>query len=379
MTAFQPLSFAVFVLGIAYFFSALYLISQAAPPKEPPAVLPRVDVLIAMRNEAEHILSCLKSLARQSYSPELYQVYILDDRSGDNSASLVSKFIQSHANFHLLSIKEDAHGLSGKMNALAQGLKQSNGEIILITDADCIVPESWIATHVEYFSQSTALVGALTMLAPPPSLSLVAPSENFFGKLQALDWLFLQTVAAFASHAGKPISVLGNNFGFRRAAYDSVGGFEGIGFSITEDFALMRALSAQGEWEIRHTLDAASTIFSRPVKRVTDFISQRLRWVKGGRKARPYGYFIMGLSLLTHISILLVFVSGLWTTPAALGIGLTFGVNYLIIKQQLRRLKMPHLLKYYLPFQLFHMVYLPLFAVLAFLPLPVRWKGRRFK
>jgi len=379
MTAFHPLILAVFVLGSAYFFTALYLLSQKAPRREAPAPSPRVDVLVAMRNEALHISACLESLAAQTYSKELYNVYILDDHSTDRSPALVASFIKGHPNFHLFSIREEVNGLSGKMNALAQGIQQTEGEIILITDADCIVPQNWIARQVEYFTPTTGLVGALTLLEAPPSLADVAPPVNFFGRIQALDWLFLQSVAAFASYSGKPISVLGNNFGFRRAAYESVGGFAGIGFSITEDFALMRALSRQGHWEIRHTLDSDAAIFSHPVRHISAFFSQRLRWVKGGRKARPFGYFIMGISFLTYLSILLTFLSGLWSTPAALGIGLTVGVNYLIIKQQLRRLRMTHLLKYFIPFQIFQMLYVPVFAVLAFLPLPLHWKGRRFQ
>ncbi len=379
MTGFDSISFATFVLGMAYFFTALYLISQSPPGKKAPRRLPKVAVLVAMRNEEQTIAGCLQSLKNQTYPTHLFDVYVINDRSTDRSVQQANPFIKMNEHFHLIEIREDKNGLKGKMNALAQALDLVKAEYILITDADCIVPPKWIETHMTYYAETVGMVGGLTMLEPteytkPP----MEYRSGLFGKVQALDWLFLQSIASFACHAGKPISILGNNFGFRKAAYDAVGGFKAIGFSLTEDFALMRALDKQGGWQIRYTLDPEAAIFSYPSRNFRSFFMQRLRWVKGGRKARFFGYLIMGLSVLTHLFVLLSFVFSRWNTPVALGIGMVLGVNYLIIKRALRALNMSRLQKYFFLFQIFHLIYLLIFPALAFLPFRVRWKERRF-
>lgn len=378
MNGFDFIVFATFVLGVAYFFTAMYLISQPAPAKDARAVKPSVAVLVPMRDEEATIAACLRSLQKQTYPAHLFRVYVIDDRSRDRSVEYARRVTDTDERFELVSVTEDRDGLSGKMNALAQALDRVQAEIVLITDADCIVPPTWIDTHVAYYNESVVMAGGLTMLEPTAAAGPEGYRSTLFGKIQALDWLFLQTIAAAACNAGKPITILGNNFGFRKSAYDTVGGFRAVGFSYTEDFALMRAMERKHLGEIRYVSDAGSAIFSHPAPDLRAFFRQRLRWVKGGRKARPFGYLIMGLSVFTHFFILLAFLFSRWTTPVALAVGLVAGMNYLIIKRALRPLKMERLRKYFALFQIFHLAYLIIFAVAAFLPIRVRWKQRLF-
>jgi len=371
------ISFLLFILALTYFFTALYLLSHPQPPKNQAKNLPGVAVLIAMRNEQETIAECLTSLAKQEYPDALYDVFILDDRSTDDSPRLARTFVRQYENFHLLKINEDKNGLQGKMNALAQGLEKVRREWVLITDADCIVPPQWIRSFSGYFDRQVALVGGLTLLEPPPNCNVPQPPKHLFGKIQALDWLFLQTIAAASSNADKPISVLGNNFAFRMQAYRQVGGFKALGFSVTEDFALMRAIEKSGQWKILHTLDPDNAIFSYPVKTLKAFFEQRWRWISGGRGASPWSYFLVGLSSLAHFLMLLIFVLGQWNLGAATGIGLLLGMDYFIVNRSLRRFKMHKLKKYFGGFEIFYALYLLFFSVFYFFPKKVNWKGRQ--
>ena len=112
-----------------------------------------------------------------------------------------------------------------------------SGEIILVTDADCQVNPGWAEAIVAHFTPETGMVGGVTLLEYPKD------DSGFWARLQALDWLFLQAIASGMTGAGRPVSILGNNFAFRRAAYDETGGFRRIGFSLTEDMALMQAIA----------------------------------------------------------------------------------------------------------------------------------------
>ncbi len=372
---------ALAALGFSFTYALIAWLLAKAPKAVPVhhKKLPRVAVLVAMRNEEAYISDCLSSLTRQTYPSRLYDVFVLDDRSEDHSPEIAAQFSNQFEHIHLIPITEDKHGLHGKMNALAQGIRQVDHELILITDADCVVPESWIEGMVDYFDSQTGMVGALTVLFPFNALRIAKPATNLWARIQALDWIFLQALAAANSNFGKPITILGNNFAFRRAAYLQVGGFEKLGFSVTEDFALMEAVRKRTAYKIRHTIDIKNAIYSHPVASVADFFRQRLRWVHGGKKARPWGIFILSFSVIAHLIVLLSFLAAPlnWAVWAALGIFCL--TDALILHPVLKKLKLQKLWLTFPAFEGFYWAYLLIFSVLYFLPLKVRWKGRAFK
>ena len=378
MFEFTWVSQVVLALGLGYFFTTMYLLSHPQPGRKTPFRLPNVAVIIAMRNEANNITDCLQSLKEQTYPEHLYKVYIADDRSDDASVQIVSAFIQDDNRFHLLSISENKNELKGKMNVLAQVLDQIDEEIVLITDADCIVPPKWIGTFVDYFEEDTGLVGGLTILVPLPFTRMENRRSGIFNNIQALDWLLLQSIAASSSNAGLPITVLGNNFGFRKQAYQAIGTFKKIGFSVTEDYALMRAIEKTKAWKIKYTQDIDGAIFSQPVKNLLQFYRQRKRWIVGGKGMRFWGYFITGLSALAHLSMVISFILAQWKISAALGVGLIIGSDYLILNRQLKKLSLEILKAYFLPFELFYTIYLIFFGFTFPFMRKVKWKERKY-
>lgn len=368
----------ILALGLGYFFTAMYLLSHPQPKRKTPFRLPDVAVIVAMRDEAENIIYCLQSLKKQTYPEHLYKVYVADDRSQDTSRQLVNAFIQNDNRFKLISVTQDKYSLKGKMNVLAQALDQIEADIILITDADCIVNPKWMGTFVDYFEENTGIVGGLTVLTPLSFTNLEKTKFGLFKNIQALDWLLLQTIAAYSSDAKLPITILGNNFGFRMQAYKATGTFKKMKFSVTEDYALMRAIEKTKVWKIRYTLDTDNTIFSFPVKNIRQFYLQRKRWIIGGRGMRKWGYFIIGLSVLSHLLMVLCLIFFQWKISAALGIGFIIGTDYLIINRQLKKLSINHLKKYFIPFEIFYTAYLIFFGLTFPLMRKVKWKKRKF-
>lgn len=368
----------ILALALGYFFTALYLLAQPLPEKYERTDTPSVAVLIAMRDEAENIEACMAALKNLSYPQSALRVHILDDRSNDNSLQLAEAATADLPNFFVHRIDEDRNGLAGKMNVIAQGIDLSDAEFIFITDADCQVPEDWIQTQLAYFTPQTAMVGGLVSLLPPAGQMNQKNDTRFFHKIQALDWLFLQELAIRSSAADKPLSILGNNFAFRRTAYQEVGGYEALGFSVTEDFSLMRALVKSGNWQIRHTKDLSGTVYSRPVDGLGDFLLQRHRWATGGRGASLWTYFLIGLAVLSQLTIPLIFAVRAYQPTAALAIGLIIGINYIIIKRAIRIPGLEKLRNVFWPWQIFYLCYLILFSLWMLVPQRVRWKNRRF-
>ena len=111
-------------------------------------------------------------------------------------------------------------------------LKLSKGEIILTTDADCVVSPKWAKTIASYYQKDVVMVCGYTN----------QKAENLFEGVQDIDFIYLLTVGGGAINFGKPLSAIGNNMSYRKSAYLEAGGYEKIAFSVTEDFQLLMAI-----------------------------------------------------------------------------------------------------------------------------------------
>ncbi len=371
------------LLQLAWILSGLYfliafVLSLFPEPKRIKKLTkkPRVAVLVAMRNEEKYIADCLKSLSEQTYPAELYDVLVLNDSSTDASPRIAEQFSEKFDQIKVVDITSSYANLKGKMNVLAQGLKQVEHDIVLITDADCVVPKTWIENMVHYFGDNIGLVGSFTSLFPFGNLKISKINRSLFARVQALDWAFLQTMNVFNSNAGKPISILGNNFGFRLKAYQQVGGFEQIGFSVTEDFALMEAIRCQTDWKIIHIIDPRTAIYSHPLPNFKSFFHQRLRWVHGGKSMRPWGYFVTFFSVFTHLALLINWVLRPDAIITFVPFFFLFAADLRVLLTPLRRLKITNLLKDFFFFELFYFAYLLIFGVAGLFSRKVIWKER---
>ena len=163
----------------------------------PQNIARHISVVVAARNEEKDIEKCLLSLLKQTYPTNRYEIIIVDDGSTDKTASIVKSFSERFANIHLLSLMFDSeHKIGRKPIALAKGIAQASGEIILTTDADCIVPPQWIEIMVNHFEEGVVFV------AGPVA---ERDSNTFFAKMEQLEFLGLITTAAGLIGSGRPI------------------------------------------------------------------------------------------------------------------------------------------------------------------------------
>jgi glycosyltransferase involved in cell wall biosynthesis len=148
-----------FVLGVSY----LYIISgylknwrdlKYLTVKNNQDYIPFISVVVAARDEEKNITHCIQSLLKQDYPVDKYEILIVDDFSTDKTAELIKKFEASGANLKYLSSTAKRHEkiiVSYKREAIQTGINASKGKYILLTDADCILPPSWITTFSEQF------------------------------------------------------------------------------------------------------------------------------------------------------------------------------------------------------------------------------------
>jgi 1,2-diacylglycerol 3-beta-glucosyltransferase len=328
---------------------------------------PSVDVIIAARNEERRIEACLSSIARLTYPKDLLTVVVVDDRSTDTTAAIVRRYAASYPWIRLLSASPALDHLQGKTNAVTQGIEATSGEILLFTDADCEVPSPWVEQTVQYYaSPRTGLVAGFT--------SLVGATP--FAELQAIDWFVLFSVASAMIRLGLPVTAVGTNLSVRRSAYEAVGGYRAIPFSVTEDYALFHAVTKQGKYRASMPRDVETLVRSHPCSTLRDLYRQKKRWFAGGKGMSPW---ILLLFLIPYSYHLLLVVGLFIAPPAALAaLALKVAVDFLLVAASLSRFSRWRLLRSFPLFEAYFFLYVLLYPPIVLFRKAVVWKERDF-
>jgi 1,2-diacylglycerol 3-beta-glucosyltransferase len=247
----------------------------------------KVTILIAARNEADNIVDCLRSVAALSYPKENLQILIGDDDSEDETAALVTEFIKDRPHFELIKVVRDftavrdlqsrakpfTNKLKGKPNVLAQLAHHAMGDYLFFTDADIEVPTDWIQNMLPHFKSNVGVVTGITTMK-------TNKFPLWVGGFQALEWLYYLSIMRLFALFNIPLTAMGNNMAVTRKAYDAVGGYENIPFSITEDYALFRAILHKG-FRFIQLFDRRVMTISKPVPTFPELLVQRKRWMYG--------------------------------------------------------------------------------------------------
>lgn len=327
---------------------------------------PTVSILIAARNEETTIGACLRAIAQLNYPTDAVEVLIGNDQSTDHTAAVVAGFMADKTHFRLIAIPESGAGLRGKAAVLAQLARLARGRYLFFTDADTRVPLDWLTAMSRQFTGNVGIVTGVTLPDGP----------RLFHTLQTIDWLYNLTLTHLVSSFGVPVTAMGNNMAVSREAYDAVGGYESLPFSVVEDYTLFRAVVGRG-FGFRNGLNESVLARTQPVDTLGQFLNQRKRWMRGATNLPAwmvvslYGQYLAGPLLL---------LLG-WFVPApAVGLYvLKLFVQTLVISLGLGRLRQTRLWPYALLFEVYQLIIGP-FSVLYYLfPTPIDWKGRRYQ
>ena len=282
--------FYLFALLLIYV--GLYRLS-----KEKSTEKPRVSVVVAARNEQENIPDLLAALLSQHYPENLYEIIIVDDKSEDNTFSLVQSVKDNR--IRLLRTKDRENHASPKKVALDYGIQRAKGEIILLTDADCRPPVNWIETMVQHFTTETGVVIGFSPYELPELKSM---SDDLF----ALESMSLAAVTAGTTGWGYPATCSGRNLAYRKSVYHQVDGFEHIKHILSGDDDLFLKLVQKTRWQIRYAFHPASIVPTFQLKNVQEFIHQRLR-----HASKSFHYDVSKIAALSAVYAfnLLIFFS----------------------------------------------------------------------
>ncbi len=331
-----------------------------------------ISILIAARNEAENIESCLKSIEKQSYPKDLFEVIVINDHSEDATFELAKA--TNISNLRVLQLAD--YGVKGsKKKAIETGVGEAKGKLIVTTDADCVVQPDWLRLIAEYYEMHQP-----KLIAAPVNFY---HEKNTFERCQSLDFLGLMAVTG-AGIELKQISMCnGANLIYERAVFHEVEGFKGIDqLASGDDMLLMQKIALKYPDGIAYLKNTDATVFTFAKEDWKSFISQRVRWAS---KMNAYKEFTITAVLIMvfffccniPLSLLLIpflpkIAIPMFLIQCLLKTILDFTLLYKISDFFNRK----DLLKVGFPAFWFHVSYVVLVGVLASVLYNYEWKGR---
>ena len=256
----------------------------------------KITVIIAARNEEEFIGNCLNSICNQSYPKHLFEVLVVDDHSTDNTAAIVNNYAAQ--NVKLISLKYfigDALN-SYKKKAIEIAITQSNGELIVTTDADCVVTKNWLQTIAAFYQQHNPV-----FIAAPVSIDC---SNKFIEFFQGLDFMTLQGITGASVHKKIHSMCNGANLAYTKKAFEEVGGFVGIdNIASGDDMLLMHKIYTRYPDKVMFLKSKDAIVQTAPVNSIKAFFNQRIRWASKADKYEDKRIFTV---------LLLVYLVNVW-------------------------------------------------------------------
>lgn len=327
--------------------------------------LPFISILVAIRDEVHTVNYALNSLDKLDYPKDKFEVLMGDDGSTDGSSKILKAWDKETNNFFYIPIDSKVGHLDAKANVLEQLAEKSKGEFLMITDADVQVPSSWLMKQLACWKEGAGIQSGFTLIK----------ANDFWSSMQMIDWSLALGMVKIVSGWKIPVTGVGNNMMVSREAYDKVGGYKNIPFSVTEDFALFQAVAKQG-YRYQQLANEDSLVRTFATRGFGNLMNQRKRWMSGALKLPPFMVSLLVFQLFYYPAMLtMLFINPFVAIPL---FGLKVTLQSLFINKILERLNQYVPLGNLLIFEFYSGFISVALFFFYLLPLPVKWKGRKF-
>jgi cellulose synthase/poly-beta-1,6-N-acetylglucosamine synthase-like glycosyltransferase len=352
----------------ARFFRALGTVRAGNSDVEP---APKVSILISARNEAVGIRETLDSVLAQDYRGD-WDVWVADDRSDDDTPKILAEYAAKNPKLHVLTIKEIPEGVSPKKHALSLLIEACEGEILCLTDADCLVKPTWITGIVAEFEPGIELVAGHSYIPTVPGKSSVLIC------MQAIETLIYRVAGTAGLAMRLPLTSTGNNLAYRKSFFKSVHGFDNvIKIQSGDDDLLMQKLAADRPWAMRYCIAESTFVTTNGKETLKELWEQRKRWASKTIYYTPKIVFVLSmvflfLAMQCVAAALVPFSFNVLIATIIAFVAKCIG-DLVLILRGLRIFKQEHLLKWCIPVEIIHAPFTVL-AVLFGLFGRFKWK-----
>lgn len=261
---------------------------------------PRVTTQIAIYNELNVAERAVRAACAMEYPRDRHEVQVLDD-STDETAWLLERLAQElGAKGHRVRLLRREHRVGFKAGALEEGLRQADGELVAVFDADFVPPRDFLLRTVPLFRADPALALVQTRWGH------LNRHASWLTRVQALgiDGHFLIEQPARCGN-GLFMNFNGTAGMWRRQAVESCGGWQGD--TLTEDLDLSYRVQFAG-WRTAYLPDVVAP--GELPESMGALRQQQFRWAKGsfqtllkhfGALARGPGSLFKKLQAVLHM------------------------------------------------------------------------------
>jgi cellulose synthase (UDP-forming) len=297
---------------------------------------PSVDIFIPTYNEPAFILR-RTVIGCQALDYANKKIYLLDDTKRPEIKSLAKKL-----GCEYLTRPDNSHAKAGNIN---HATARTNGELIVVFDADFIPTTNFLTRTVGFFQN--------------PEIALVQTPQSFYNHdpiarnlgleniLTSEEEVFYRQIETIKDGADSLICS-GTSFAVRRSALEKAGGF--VTDSICEDYFTGIRLSAIGGKLVYLNEKLSAGLAA---ENISAHLNQRLRWARGTLQAffiDANPLTIRGLRLVQRLSHL----EGLlhWFTSLTRVLFLLMPLAYSFLDIMPLRTNLQELMYFFLPYYL---------------------------
>lgn len=362
--------FGLFYLWLEVrFYRALGTVREGRSTVNPP---PRVSVLIAARNESAGIRATLDSVLDQDYAG-VWDVWVADDRSTDDTPQILEEYRARYPErLHILTIKEIPEGVSPKKHAISKMIEACEGDILCLTDADCIVQREWLTGILREFEPGIELVAGHSYIPTVPGKS------PFIICMQAVETLIYRVAGTAGLAMHLPLTSTGNNLAYRKDFFKSVNGFENvIKIQSGDDDLLMQKLATDRPFAMRYCITPSTFVTTNGKETLKELWEQRKRWASKTIYYSPKIVFVLSMVFLFLTMLCVTAAFSPFSTEVLIATLIAFALKSLgdltLILRGLKIFRQEHLLKWCIPVEIVHAPFTVL-AVLFGLFGRFKWK-----
>ncbi|MGB2273718.1 MAG: glycosyltransferase family 2 protein [Flavicella sp.] len=292
-------SIATFLYGgtiTALYYGLLKLKTNSIQQKP----LTTFSIIIPFRDEEDSLQKLFNSLLAIDYPVSLFEVIAVNDHSSDASVSLLEELQAENPELKLRILHSPE---PSKKAALTFGISQAEYPWIVTTDADCCVPKYWLQQFNSIISYNK-----VTLIAGPVSCN---SNKSFLEEFQRLDFLSLQGTTMGIFGLNVPFMCNGANLCYSKAAFNTVGGFEGNEHIASgDDVFLLEKIVRKYPKQIHYSKTIENSVISEPQKSWKKLISQRMRWAgKASAYSNPFGIIIGCIVLVCNVLLLVLLIT----------------------------------------------------------------------
>jgi cellulose synthase/poly-beta-1,6-N-acetylglucosamine synthase-like glycosyltransferase len=338
-----------------------------------------ISVLIPARNEEDNILQCIDSILNGSYPHELFEIIVIDDHSDDLTPQYVRNLgIQNVRLIELKNYIPLGENQPFKKRAIEAAIGESKGDLIVTTDADCLVLKDWLTLFAQYYE-----IEGKRFIAAPVNFH---EEQSLFERFQSLDYIGMMGITGAGVQGNFTHMCNGANLAYEKKLFHEVDGFKGIDHVASgDDMLLMQKIARFFPKVLGFLKNADATVYTKAKPTIKDFFSQRLRWAsKSSSYTEGFTVFQLFVVFLFYCTIVLnVLMSFVWDSRlvilviAQILIKILF--DYAFLKIMTRFFSRQDLMAAFLRGQMMHLIYIIFVGLLSNVKKKYTWKGRTVK